>query len=58
MTQSGSSTEDVAMTALRPRMIAAMQMHGFSAHTHESYLAAVRGLAQYSRRAPEIREMA
>nr|WP_274600160.1 site-specific integrase [Halorhodospira abdelmalekii] len=34
-------------------MIAAMHMHGFSAHTHESYLAAVRGLAKYTRRSPD-----
>ena len=41
------------MTALRQRMIAAMQMHGFSARTHESYLSAVRGLAKFTRRAPD-----
>jgi len=38
MTRSGSSTEAVTVSALRQRMIAAMQMHGFSARTHESYL--------------------
>ncbi|WP_083884800.1 phage integrase N-terminal SAM-like domain-containing protein [Thioflavicoccus mobilis] len=41
------------MSALRQRMIAAMQMHGFSARTQESYLAAVRGLAKYTRRSPD-----
>lgn len=41
------------MTALRQRMITAMQMHGFSARTHESYLAAVHGLAKYTRRSPD-----
>nr|WP_323706230.1 hypothetical protein [Thiorhodovibrio frisius] len=34
-------------------MISAMQMHGFSARTHQSYLAAVCDLAKYSRRAPD-----
>lgn len=41
------------MTPLRSRMIRAMQMHGFSARTHESYLAAVIGLARFTRRSPE-----
>ncbi|MEY6434038.1 site-specific integrase [Thioalkalicoccus limnaeus] len=41
------------MSALRQRMIVAMAMHGFSARTHESYLAAVRGLAKYTRRSPD-----
>jgi integrase len=41
------------MTPLRQRMITAMQMHGYSPRTHESYLAAVRGLAKYTRRSPE-----
>jgi integrase len=30
-----------------------MQMHGFSPRTHMSYLAAVRGLAKYTHRAPD-----
>jgi integrase len=34
-------------------MIEAMQMHGYSPRTHESYLAAVTGLAKYTRRAPD-----
>ncbi|WPL16839.1 Tyrosine recombinase XerC [Thiorhodovibrio winogradskyi] len=41
------------MTALRQRMIAAMQMHGFSPRTHQSYLAAVRDLAKFTHRAPD-----
>jgi integrase len=34
-------------------MITAMQMHGFSPRTHESYLAAVRDLAKFTRRSPD-----
>jgi integrase len=34
-------------------MIKAMQMHGFSARTHESYLAAVKDLARYHQRSPD-----
>jgi integrase len=34
-------------------MITAMQMRGFSARTHESYVEAVRGLAKFTRRAPD-----
>ena len=41
------------MSPLRQRMIAAMQMRGFSLRTHESYLAAVRDLAKFTRRAPD-----
>ena len=41
------------MTPLRQRMIAAMQMRGFSPRTHDSYLAAVRDLAKFTRRAPD-----
>ena len=41
------------MTPLRQRMIEAMQMHGYSPRTHESYLLAVRGLAKYTRRSPD-----
>ena len=41
------------MTPLRQRMIAAMQMRGFSPRTHESYLAAVRDLARFTRRSPD-----
>ncbi len=41
------------MTALRARMIKAMQVRGFSIRTHESYLAAVTDLARYSRRPPD-----
>ena len=41
------------MTPLRQRMITAMQMHGYSPRTHESYLAAVRDLAKFTRRSPD-----
>ncbi len=41
------------MTPLRQAMISAMQMHGFSPRTHESYLHAVTDLARYYRRSPE-----
>jgi len=41
------------MTPLRERMIKAMHMHGFSPRTHESYLAAVSGLARFTRRSPD-----
>jgi integrase/recombinase XerD len=41
------------MTPLRERMIRAMHMHGFSPRTHESYLAAVSGLARFTRRSPD-----
>jgi site-specific recombinase XerD len=41
------------MTPLRQRMIVAMQMHGFSPCTHESYLSAVRDLAKYTHRSPD-----
>jgi hypothetical protein len=34
-------------------MIKAMQMRGFSARTHQSYLAAVTDLARYTKRAPD-----
>jgi integrase/recombinase XerD len=44
------------MTTLRQRMITAMQMRGFSARTHESYLDAVRGLAKFTHRAPDTLE--
>ncbi len=46
------------MTLLRQRMISAMQMHGFSPRTHASYLAAVRDLAKFTRRAPDTLEPA
>lgn len=41
------------MTPLREQMIQAMQMHGFSPRTHESYLAAVTDLARFTRRSPD-----
>ncbi len=41
------------MTPLREQMIKAMQVHGFSPRTHESYLAAVTALARYYHRSPD-----
>lgn len=41
------------MTPLRQQMIDAMQVRGFSARTHQSYLSAVSALAQYYHRTPE-----
>ena len=41
------------MTPLRAEMIKAMQMHGFSPRTHQSYLAAVTDLARYHHRSPD-----
>ena len=41
------------MTPLRERMIKAMRVHGYSPRTHESYLAAVTGLARFTRRSPD-----
>jgi site-specific recombinase XerD len=41
------------MAELRRRMIDAMTVRGFSPRTHESYLAAVRGLAKHYRRSPD-----
>jgi hypothetical protein len=35
-------------------MIKATQMRGFSPRTHASYLLAVRGLAKYTRRSPDL----
>ncbi len=40
------------MTPLRQHMIAAMRMRGLSPRTHESYSAAVRDLASFTRRSP------
>jgi integrase len=39
-------------------MISAMQMHGFSPRTQDSYLAAVRDLAKFTRRSPDTLERA
>ena len=41
------------MTPLRAQMIKAMQMHGFSERTHQSYLAAVAAVARHYQRAPD-----
>ncbi len=41
------------MTPLRAKMIETLTMHGYSPRTHESYLAAVRDLAKFTRRSPD-----
>ena len=41
------------MTELRRRMIADLQLAGYSEKTQQSYLMAVRGLAKYYRRSPD-----
>lgn len=41
------------MRELRQRMITAMQMHGFSPRTQDSYIDAVVGLAKYTRKSPD-----
>lgn len=41
------------MTPLRQQMISAMRQRGFSERTHDSYLRAVRDLADYYRRSPD-----
>ncbi|WP_305047220.1 tyrosine-type recombinase/integrase [Geoalkalibacter sp.] len=41
------------MTELRRRMLADLQLAGYSVRTQESYLAAVRGLAKHYMRAPD-----
>jgi integrase/recombinase XerD len=41
------------MTPLREAMIKAMRMRGFSARTHQSYLAAVTDLARHTKRPPD-----
>lgn len=41
------------MTPLRAQMIDAMQVRGFSPRTHQSYLAAVAGLAGFYHRSPD-----
>ena len=46
------------MTPLRQQMIDAMRQRGFSPRTHESYLAAVSGLARYHRRSPAVLDAA
>lgn len=41
------------MGTLRERMIRAMELRCFSPRTHESYLAAVKGLAEYYHQPPD-----
>lgn len=42
------------MTELRRRMIQDMQLHGYSPKTQQSYINAVKGLAKYYRRSPDL----
>lgn len=42
------------MSELRKKMIRAMQLKDFSPKTQESYLAAVKGLARYCKKSPDI----
>ena len=41
------------MTALRTKVIEAMQLRGFSPRTHQSYLGCLRDLARYSHQSPD-----
>ena len=41
------------MTALRQKMIEDMQLRGLAQRTQESYVAAVRGLAEYDGKSPD-----
>lgn len=42
------------MSELRRRMIEDMQLHGLAARTQQSYVAAVKALAKYWRRSPDL----
>ena len=42
------------MTALRTRFIEDMQLHGFSPKTQDCYVVAVRGLARYFNKSPDL----
>ena len=46
------------MTPLRRKMIDTMRVRGFSARTHESYILAVRDLARYTKRSPDLLNVA
>ena len=46
------------MTPLRQKMIDTMRVRGFSARTHKSYLLAVKDLARYTKRSPDVLEIA
>lgn len=49
----GPNHEEVSMGELRDRMVRDMDVRRFSGRTIESYLAGVKGLAKYYRRAPD-----
>jgi integrase/recombinase XerD len=42
------------MTALRQRMIEDMQLRGLSKHTRECYVRAVRKMAEYYAKSPDL----
>src|SRR5712691_3696859 len=42
------------MTALRTRFIEDMQLHGFASKTQACYVGAVRGLARYFNKSPDL----
>ncbi|PYJ84167.1 MAG: hypothetical protein DME22_13800, partial [Verrucomicrobia bacterium] len=42
------------MTALRTRFLEDMQLHGYSPKTQSCYVGAVRGLARFYRKSPEL----
>ncbi|MDN5850874.1 MAG: phage integrase N-terminal SAM-like domain-containing protein, partial [Nitrococcus sp.] len=46
------------MTPLRQQMIEAMRVRGFSARTHQTYLAAVTDLARHYHRSPDALSLA
>ena len=42
------------MTLLRQRLIEAMQLHGFAAKTQDAYVRAVKQLAEYAHKSPDL----
>jgi integrase/recombinase XerD len=48
------SPERINMTALRTRFLQDMQLHGFSPRTQACYVNAVRGLAKFYRKSPDL----
>jgi integrase/recombinase XerD len=48
------SPERINMTALRTRFVQDMQLHGFSPKTQSCYVGAVRGLAKFYNKSPDL----
>jgi integrase/recombinase XerD len=48
------SPERINMTALRTRFVQDMQLHGFSPKTQACYVGAVRGLAKFYNKSPDL----